>query len=106
MADDAALQEEWQKAGEAWGARATDWAYLAESLGRRAYEAVLMAMSVGEETRLLDIACGAGLAASMAAARRADVAGLDASVALLRIARERVPAGDFRCGDMTALPWA
>ena len=56
-------------------------------------------------TRLLDIACGCGYAASVAAARGAEVAGLDASGALIAIARARTPGGDFRVGDMFALPF-
>jgi SAM-dependent methyltransferase len=60
---------------------------------------------VGPGTKLLDIACGSGYAASAAARRGAEVSGLDASEALLAIARARTPAGDFRAGDMFALPF-
>ena len=56
-------------------------------------------------TSLLDIACGSRFAASVAAARGATVAGLDAAEPLLAIARARTPAGDFRAGDMFALPF-
>jgi SAM-dependent methyltransferase len=42
----------------------------------------------------------------MAAQRGALVSGLDASDALLEIARERMPAGDFRVGEMEQLPFA
>lgn len=105
MADRGSAAPLWKQAGRAWGARGVDWAYLAEDLGRASYEAVLREAKVGEGTRLLDIACGAGLATWMAAERGAVVAGLDASDGLLGIARERVPSGDFRAGDMTSLPW-
>ena len=60
---------------------------------------------LGPGTRLLDIACGSGYAASVAAGRGATVAGLDASEALIAIARARTPGGDFRVGDMFALPF-
>jgi ubiquinone/menaquinone biosynthesis C-methylase UbiE len=60
---------------------------------------------VGEETSLLDIACGSGLALMTAAQRSATVAGIDASEALVRIARQRTPGGDIRHGDMFALPF-
>jgi SAM-dependent methyltransferase len=40
----------------------------------------------------------------LAAQRGARVSGLDASDALVAIARERVPLGDFRVGDLEALP--
>ena len=106
MVDSTSVAAEWEQAGEAWGERAVDWAYLAEGLARPVYEAVLAATAVGGGTRLLDMACGAGLAASVAAARGAEVGGIDASEALLRIAQERIPSADFRHGDMAALPWA
>jgi Methyltransferase domain len=41
----------------------------------------------------------------MAADRGASVAGIDAAVELIEIAAERVPEGDFRAGDIEALPW-
>jgi ubiquinone/menaquinone biosynthesis C-methylase UbiE len=60
---------------------------------------------VGEGTRLPDIACGSGFAAQLAARRGAAVTGIDASGALITIARARTPSGDFRVGDMLALPF-
>jgi 2-polyprenyl-3-methyl-5-hydroxy-6-metoxy-1,4-benzoquinol methylase len=68
------------------GRRALDWAYLAEGAARPSYEADLAAAEVGPKTRFVDVACGAGLAISMASARGATVGGLDASEALLAIA--------------------
>jgi hypothetical protein len=41
----------------------------------------------------------------MAADRGASVAGIDAAAELIEIAAERVPEGDFRAGDIEALPW-
>ena len=38
--------------------------------------------------------------------RGASVAGIDASSGLIAIAAERVPEGEFRTGDIEALPWA
>jgi SAM-dependent methyltransferase len=89
----------------ACGERARDYAELAEGLFRPAYEAVFGAAGVGPGTRLLDVACGPGLAAMLAARRGAAVAGLDAAEASAAIARERTPGGDFRVGEMEALPW-
>ena len=57
-------------------------------------------------TRYLDIGCGAGMATQMASTLGAEVVGIDASEALLAIARERTPGGDFRVGDVEALPFA
>src|SRR5207302_7913330 len=50
--------------------------------------------------------CGAGMAAQLASALGAEVVGIDASETLLAIARERTPRGDFRIGDLEALPFA
>jgi SAM-dependent methyltransferase len=95
----------WLEAGRAWGARARDWAYLTEPYGRPAYDLVFARTGVGEDTSLLDVACGSGLALMTAARRGATVAGIDASEALVRIARQRTPGGDIRLGDMFALPF-
>jgi SAM-dependent methyltransferase len=99
------MGEGWELAGRAWSERAVDFAYLFESFSRPAYQAVFDRLGVGSDTTLLDVACGAGYAAMMAAERGATVAGLDASDGLLEIARARVPSGDFRVGDMGALPF-
>jgi len=96
---------DWSEAGQAWGDRATDWAYLWEPYARQANDALFDRAGVGPGTRLLDIACGSGYAASVAAGRGAEVAGLDASEALIAIAQVRTPGADFRVGDMFALPF-
>jgi SAM-dependent methyltransferase len=95
----------WTESGQAWGARAGDWAYLVEPYARPANDALFDRAGVGPGTRLLDIACGSGYAAGVAAGRGAEVAGLDASEALIAIARERTPGADLRIGDMFALPF-
>src|SRR5260370_38363363 len=76
-----------------------------EPYARRVNDALFDQAGVGQGTRLLDIACGSGYAASVAAGRGAEVAGLDASEALIGIARARTPDADFRVGDMFALPF-
>jgi SAM-dependent methyltransferase len=96
---------DWEEAGRAWGARPADWAYLCEPYARPANEVIFDQLGVGGGTRLLDIACGSGFAAQLAARRGAAVAGIDASDALVRIARARTADGDFRLGDMFALPF-
>ena len=92
--------------GPLWGAEAEDWAELQESTGSPFYEAAFDAMGVTNETRLLDVGCGAGLAAQLAHKRGASVAGLDASAELLEVARARLPEADFRQGDVEELPFA
>lgn len=96
---------DWEGAGDAWGARSTDWAYLFEPYARPVNDLLFDTLRVGTGVRLLDIACGSGFAAQVASRRGAVVGGIDASAALVRIARVRTPAGDFRVGDMFALPF-
>lgn len=91
--------------GRLWGARARDWAEVQEGQFAAAYHAVLAQAGVTTGTRHLDAGCGAGMAAALAASLGAKVAGLDAAEGMLEIARERIPAGDFRQGDLEALPW-
>ena len=96
---------DWEEAGRAWGARPADWAYLFEPYARPANEVIFDQLGVGEGVRLLDIACGSGFAAQIAARRGAVVTGIDASAALISIAGARTPDGDFRVGDMFVLPF-
>ena len=95
----------WETSGEAWGSRAADWAYLFEPYARPANEAVFKQCGVAPGTRLLDVGCGSGYAIGIAAGWGAEVAGLDASAALVRIAAARTPEADLRTGDMNDLPW-
>ena len=94
---------------ELWGARARDWADVMEGWspwGLPLYQHVLERVPVQRGTRVVDVGCGAGRFCRMAADRGAHVAGIDATAPLVKIARERVPDGDLRVGDMVALPWA
>lgn len=92
--------------GRLWGARARDWADIQEGMARPVYEAVLDRTAVGTGIRYLDVGCGSGMAAQLAAARGAEVSGVDAAEALLAIARLRVPEADFHQGDIEELPFA
>ena len=91
--------------GALWGARARDWAEVQEPVCRPLYDAVLRQAGIAPNTRVLDVGCGAGLFCSLAAGRGARVSGLDAAPALLEIAKERVPSGAFREGEMEMLPY-
>lgn len=95
----------WQQAGDAWGHAASDWAYLFEPYARDAIEHLFSSMDVGQGTDLLDIACGSGFAIARADRAGASTAGIDASTALIDIARRRAPDADLRAGDMFRLPW-
>jgi SAM-dependent methyltransferase len=82
-----------------------EWAYLFEPYARPANDRLFDQLGVGGGTTLLDVACGSGLAANTASRRGAAVSGLDASAALIEIAKARTPQGDFRVGDMFELPF-
>lgn len=92
--------------GELWGRAADDWASLQEAQHAPFFEAMLNAAGVGSGVRFLDAGCGGGSASVLAERRGAAVSGLDASAPLIEIARERVSDGDFRIGDLEALPFA
>jgi SAM-dependent methyltransferase len=92
--------------GQLWGARAQHWAAYTEQVSLPLFGAVLDAARVTPATRVLDAGCGAGLLALLASLRGAKVAALDASPALLELARQRVPGADMREGDLEALPFA
>jgi SAM-dependent methyltransferase len=72
-----------------------------------AHEAILEAVAPVEEARWLDVACGTGELAVMAAARGAEVVGVDFSPALIETAGRNAEAAgraiDFRVGDAEAL---
>lgn len=91
--------------GRLWGARHRDWADIQEGQFREAYSSVFDRARLSSGTTYCDVGCGSGMAAAIAASRGAQVAGLDAAENLLAIARERVPLGDFRLGDMEDLPF-
>ena len=72
---------QWQVVDAGWGRAAVDFATLAEPANCREYVAVHQHLGVGRGDRLLDVACGAGLAIELAALRGATCAGIDASTA-------------------------
>ncbi len=92
--------------GDLWGARARDWASLQEGTAGPLYEASFASVGLTGDKTLLDIGCGSGGAAEVATRLGIRVKGLDAAPALIALARERVPTGDFRVGEMEALPYA
>ena len=95
-----------QEHGKQWSAGARSWAAFMEPQLRPLYDAVHQSLTVAPGARLLDVGCGPGGAAMLAAERGAKVSGLDASPGSIEVARERMPHGDFRVGDMESLPWA
>ncbi|MEX2292252.1 MAG: class I SAM-dependent methyltransferase [Acidimicrobiales bacterium] len=95
----------WEMVDEGWGRRAVEFATLAEPANCREYVAVHHRLGITEGQRLLDIACGSGLAIELARIYGAECAGIDASARLVAVAQDRNPSSDIRVGDMQALPW-
>jgi SAM-dependent methyltransferase len=90
--------------GPQWGERARDWA-ANEDQQVPTYEEAIRRAGIGAGQRVLELGCGTGVFLRLAADRGAAVFGLDASEALLELARERVPEADLRQGDMQFLPY-
>ncbi|HZT53837.1 MAG TPA: class I SAM-dependent methyltransferase [Gaiellaceae bacterium] len=90
--------------GPLWGARPADWT-LSEDQQRPTYEAALERTGLAPGWRVLDVGCGAGAFLRLVAARGALPHGIDASEALIALARERLPGADLRVGEMEELPW-
>jgi ubiquinone/menaquinone biosynthesis C-methylase UbiE len=94
--------------GDLWGERARDWAEVLEGWngwGIPLYRHILERVTVERGTRVLDMGCGAGRFCRIAADRGANICGLDATARFVQIARERIPAGEFRVGDIEHVPW-
>jgi SAM-dependent methyltransferase len=96
---------QWTTVDEGWGRKAVDFATLSEPGNCREYVALHHRLGVGAGDRLLDVACGSGLAIELARLRGASCSGLDASARLVAVARDRNPDCDIKVGDMNALPW-
>src|SRR5580698_3137389 len=95
---------QWTLVDEGWGRKAVDFATLSEPSNCREYVAVHHRLGVDVGDRLLDVACGYGLAIALARLRGAACSGIDASARLVAVARDRNRESDIRVGDMRALP--
>jgi len=91
--------------GPLWGARPADWA-LSEDQQIPNYEDALARAGFRPGQSVLDIGCGVGAFLRLVAERGGRAHGVDASQALLELARSRLPDADLRHGDMEALPHA
>lgn len=90
--------------GPRWGSRPADWA-ASEEQQLPTYEEAIRRLGIGTGVRVLEVGCGSGVFLRAAAERGAAVFGLDASPALLDLARARVPEADLRVGDLQFLPY-
>ena len=91
--------------GPLWGARPADWA-LSEDQQVPNYEDALARAGFQSGQSVLDVGCGVGAFLLLVAERGGHPYGIDASGALLDVARSRLPDADLRHGDMEALPYA
>ncbi len=91
--------------GPLWGDRPGDWAEN-EELQVPTYVEAIRRVGIDPGQRVLDIGCGSGVFLRLAADRGAEVFGLDASKALIEVARTRVPEAKLRVGEMQTLPYA
>ncbi|UPY38050.1 class I SAM-dependent methyltransferase [Sediminicoccus sp. KRV36] len=90
---------------------ATSAAAYEQSMGRwsrRLAEGFLAACALPPGSHVLDAGCGTGALSEALRARDAGarIAGLDLAEPYLEAARARVPGGDFRQGDLQAMPFA
>jgi SAM-dependent methyltransferase len=104
MAAMAPMSERAIQWGRAWGARAEDWE-LSELQQLPTYEEAIRRVGISAGQRVLEVGCGTGVFLRAAVDKGADVYGLDASEALLELARRRVPEADLRLGDFESLPY-
>ncbi|MDQ0987341.1 methyltransferase domain-containing protein [Streptomyces sp. V2I9] len=78
------------------GTRARDWAEIQERMLAPLHGAVYDRLEVGAATRMLALGCGSGLAMLVAAARGAQVTGVDSDRERLALARARLlPGADW-----------
>src|SRR3984885_3015752 len=96
---------QWVVVDEGWGRKAVDFATLSEPGNCREYVTVHHGLGVDAGDRLLDVACGSGLAVELARLRGASCCGIDASAPLVAVARDRNPGCAIRVCDMHGLPW-
>ncbi len=90
--------------GPRWGSRAADWA-ATEEQQLPTYEEAIRRVGLGAGDRVLEVGCGSGVFLRAAADRGARVTGVDASAALVELARARVPEAELLVGDLQSLPY-
>lgn len=84
---------------------AQDWATYQESAFLPLWRDALRAVHGQERRKILDAGCGAGGACVEADKIGCEIIGIDASTALLEIARKRLPTARFQEADLESLPF-
>ncbi len=92
--------------GPLWGGAPQDWASYQESAFLPLWKDALRVVQAQEGMKILDAGCGAGGACVEADKIGCEITGVDASVALLEIARKRLPNAIFQEGDIESLPFS
>ena len=90
--------------GPLWGARPEAWA-TSEDQQVPTYEEALRRVGLEPGRLVLDVGCGVGAFLLLVADRGAEPYGIDASQALIEVARRRLPNADLRVGEMEDLPY-
>lgn len=75
-------------------------------LTTQSVEGLLNVAQVSSRSIVLDVACGSGYVAGVAATRGAQVTGVDFSPTMLKIAKQSYPIVRFKKGDAERLPFA
>jgi SAM-dependent methyltransferase len=95
---------------DAWAAQADAWATWARAPGHDSYwrfhrDRFLDLLPPDAHGPILDLGCGEGRLTRELRSRGASVVGVDASAAMIELARGEDPAGDYRMADAVALPF-
>lgn len=100
MSDAKALQE-----AELWGRRAAQRAALGARMSTPAWETAIERTGVGPGTEVLDLGCGSGEFCALATEAGASATGIDASHAMVELARRTAPGAEFDVRTLGELPW-
>ncbi|MEJ8825871.1 methyltransferase domain-containing protein [Variovorax humicola] len=89
-----------------WERAASSYAASFEAITNLFAKQLLAAVGAGPRIKLLDVACGSGYMAAMAADSGAQVEAVDFSPNMVEVATRRYPRLPFRMADAEALPFA
>lgn len=95
---------DFERAG--WESAAPSYAASFEPITALFARPLVEAVGAGPRTKVLDVACGSGSVAAVAASYGAQVEGIDFSENMVAAARSRYPSLSFQQGDAEALPFA
>jgi SAM-dependent methyltransferase len=95
---------------DAWDAQAARWAVWARTPGHDSYwrfhrKRFLELLPPEVDGRVLDVGCGEGRLTRELRAGGWNIVGIDASPAMIELARQADPDGDYRVADAAALPF-